>query len=260
MTSQSDSQLSTDARQLLESYGGIPAEEITDHVVKVRDEAWEVFPYPCIGQFCFLDLSLKHTTVYPEVPQHLAEGQRLFDMACCFEQEIRQLVADGAPSENIYGCDLREEYVKLGYQLFQDRNRLQSHFLAADIFDKSSSLADLRGTFDMVYAGSFFHLFNYDDQIEVSTTVARLFRPVKGSFIVGRQVGTVNAAAHDHRTNPTGKMYRHNPRSLKEMWEKIGHDLGVSFTVDATLQQLPSDHFRFHTEDTRLIHFVIRRE
>lgn len=255
-----NSQLSADARLLLESYSGIPSDDVVDHVIQVRDEAWKVFPYPCIGQFRFLDLSMKYTKEYPEILERLSQGQRLLDMACCFGQEIRQLVADGAPSENIYGCDLREEYVELGYRLFRDRERLQSRFLTADIFAESSPLTELRGTFDIVYAGSFFHLFDYDDQVKVSEAVAKLLRPVKDSMIVGRQVGSVNAAAHDHKTNPTGKMYRHNPESLDQQWKTIGNDLGVSFSVDATLHELSKDHYRFHTEDTRRIHFTIRRE
>ncbi|KAF9734977.1 methyltransferase domain-containing protein [Paraphaeosphaeria minitans] len=57
-------------------------------------------------------------------------------MACCFGQGIRQLVADGAPPENIFGCDLRKEYVELGYQLFRDHGRLHGQLLTADIFEK----------------------------------------------------------------------------------------------------------------------------
>ena len=254
-----ESQLSTDARSLLQSYSKIPPEDVTDHVIKLRDEAWDIFPYPCIGQFRFLDLSLKYTKEYQEILDRLAKGQRVLDMACCFGQEIRQLVADGAPSENIYGCDLRKEYVELGYRLFKDHDRLQSHFLTADIFEDPSPLTELRGTFDVVYTGSFFHLFDYEDQVRVSKAVAKLLRPVEGSFIAGRQIGAVTAAAHDHRTNPTGKMYRHNPESLKDMWNKIGNDLGVTFHVEATLHELSQDHFRFHNGDTRRIHFTIRR-
>jgi len=254
-----DTQLSPEACHLLETYSGIPHDEVVDHIIKVRDEAWNIFPYPCIGQFRFLDLSMNQTKEYPEILQRLEEGQRLLDMACCFGQEIRQLVADGAPSENIYGCDLRKEYISLGYKLFGDGDRLQSHFLTADIFDESSPLTDMRGSFDMVYAGSFFHLFDYDDQLKVSTAVARLLRPKKGSMIVGRQIGAVNPGQQNHRTNPAGRMFRHNPESLRQMWQKIGDDLGVIFDVDAALHTLSDDHFGFHNDDTRRIRFVIRR-
>lgn len=255
-----DSQLSAEARDLLQNYSRIPSDKITEHVINLCNEAWKIFPYPCIGQFRFLDLSLKHTQEYPEILDRLAKGQRILDMACCFGQEIRQLVADGALSENIYGCDLRKEYVDLGYQLFCDHGRLQSRFITADIFDDSSPLMELKGTFDMIYTGSFFHLFDYADQVKVSKAVAKLLRPAKDSFIIGRQVGALEAAAHDHRTNPTGKMFRHNPQSLQEMWTEIGDALGVPFSVNATLHELSKDHFRFHGPDTRRIQFVVRRE
>lgn len=233
---------------------------MTDHVVRIRDEAWKIFPYPCIGQFRFLDLGLKQTKEYAEVLDRLRQGQRFLDMACCFGQEIRQLVADGAPSENMFGCDLRKEYVELGYKLFGDRDRLHSRFLIADILDHASDLTQLRGTFDMIYAGSFFHLFGYEDQIKVSTEVARLLRPEKGSMILGRRVGSVNAAEEDHAANPTGKMFRHNRESFRRMWEEIGNNLGVTFSVRATLKELSDDHQRIHTSDTRRIWFVVVRE
>ncbi|KAF2255137.1 hypothetical protein BU26DRAFT_151226 [Trematosphaeria pertusa] len=252
-------QITPAARHLLETYSGIPAEKIEDHVIRIRDEAWNIFPYPCIGQFRFLDLSLNQMKEYAEVLQRLQKGQQLLDMACCFGQEIRQLVADGAPSENIHGCDLREEYVALGYKLFGDHNTLRSKFLNADVFDENSALMELEGQFDMVYAGSFFHLWGYEDQVKASKAVARLLRPQKGSMILGRQIGSVIAAEHDHTTNPTGKMFLHNAESLKRVWEEIGDDLGVAFSVDANLQQLSENHSKFHTDDTRRIWFVIRR-
>lgn len=255
-----DDQLTREARDLLEGYSKIPPEEVEDHVVKLHNEAWKIFPYPCIGQFRFLDLSLRHMKEYPEVLERLQKGQRLLDMACCFGQEIRQLVADGAPSKNIYGCDLREEYISLGYKLFKDKDTLQANFITANIFDATSPLTELKGQFDIIYTGSFFHLWDYENQLTVSKAVAALLRPEKGSMILGRQVGAVDAAEHNHATNPTGKMYRHNPESLMKMWKEVGDSIGAKFVVEANLQLLSQDHFRFHTEDTRRIWFAIRRE
>jgi SAM-dependent methyltransferase len=153
-----EGQISPAARKLLETYSGISPENVESHVVKIRNEAWNILPYPCIGQFRFLDLSLNTTAEYPEILHRLSQGQRLLDMACCFGQEIRQLVADGAPAENIYGCDLREEYISLGYKLFKDEDTLRTKFLLADILDPTSPLAEFKSHFDMIYAGSSFHL------------------------------------------------------------------------------------------------------
>ncbi|KAF2877220.1 hypothetical protein BDV95DRAFT_141169 [Massariosphaeria phaeospora] len=255
-----EDRISPAARRLLEGYSGIAADKIVQHVVEIRDAAWQIFPYPCIGQFRFLDLSLNQMKEYAEVLKRLNEGQKLLDMACCFGQEIRQLVADGAPSDNLYGCDLRKEYIELGYKLFGDGDKLGTKFLTADIFDSTSALTALRGQLDMVYAGSFFHLFGYEDQVTVSKAVASLLRPRPGSMILGRQIGSVNAAEHGHKTNPTGTMFRHNVESVQDMWTQIGNDLGVSFAVTANLQDLEGDHFRFHTNDTKRIWFTIRRQ
>ncbi|KAF1944043.1 hypothetical protein EJ02DRAFT_342145 [Clathrospora elynae] len=246
-----------ETQRLLETYSSIPSDQVFDHVVKVRDNAWEVYPYPCIGQFQFLEPNFTELDEFDEVVERLRKGQKLLDMACCFGQTIRQLVNGGAPAENITGSDLQPDFIELGYKLFKDRDTLQSKFLVADIFDSSSALADMRGSIDMVYAGSFFHLWGMKEQVSVSKAVAALLRPKPGSMILGRQIGAIEAT---EKVAPTGTMYRHNVESFKKMWKEIGDDLGVSFTVDAKLKMLTSDYFLFHPDDTRRIWFVIRRE
>lgn len=273
--------LSLAARELLIKYSKIPAEEVEDHVLKIREAAWEIFPYPCIGRFRFLDLGFTKSAEYPEVLKRLQEGERFLDIGCCFGQAIRQLVLDGAPSENMYGSDLRGEYMELGYDLFGDRDTLKSTFITADILDATSPLAELKGTFDIIFAGSFFHLWGYEDQTKVSKLVVELLRPRKGSMIVGRQVGTVHGFQPGHAPNTIeglkeiwksaegksqpgsaqsskGQMFQHNVESFKEMWKGIGEDIGVTFAVDA---QLEVPKFVDPTStDVRRISFTIRRE
>ncbi|KAF2818717.1 hypothetical protein CC86DRAFT_308460 [Ophiobolus disseminans] len=250
-----DSQIPEVARRLLETYSGIPPDGIVDHVVNVRNDAWKVHPYPCIGQFRFLEPGLDGIEEYEEVVKRLQDGQKLLDMACCFGQTIRQLVADGAPADNIYGCDLQPDFIELGYKLFKDRDKLQTKFLVADVFDTESALNDLKGDLDIVYAGSFFHLWGLEQQKQVSKTVASLLRPQSGSMIVGRQVGAVNAG---ERAVPTGTMFCHNVDSFKTMWKEIGDDLGVTFTVKASLKVLGHDHFM--GDQTRRIWFSVKRQ
>jgi SAM-dependent methyltransferase len=252
-----DSQIPAQTRQLLETYSGVPAEEVIEHVVTVRNEAWKIFPYPCIGQFRFLEPGIDELDEYREAVERLQGGQKLLDMACCFGQTIRRLVADEAPGENIYGCDLQPDFIQLGYKLFKDRGKLKSNFLTADIFDPRSSLVDLKGQVDIVYAGSFFHLWGMEQQREVSKAVFSLLRPQQGSLILGRQVGAVEAA---EKISATGAMYRHNVESFKKMWKELGEELDVQLTVQAKLQTLKSDHFMVESDDTRRILFSVRRE
>jgi hypothetical protein len=172
-------------------------------------------------------------------------------------QTVRQLVNGGAPSGNIYGTDLQPEFIELGYKLFKDRDKLRSKFLVADIFDSNSALADLNDQVDMVYAGSFFHLWGYEKQYEVSKAVVALLRPQADSMIFGRQIGASEAS---ERTGATGLMYRHNVESFKKMWKNVGEDLGINFTVEAKLTPLSITHRQFHSEDTKRLWFVIRHQ
>jgi len=257
----SPTQIPSAARRLLETYSHIPAEDVTAHVIAVRERAWEVCPYPCIGGFRFLDLSMAQTAEYPEILARLKEGETLLDMACCFGQEVRKLVADGAPAGNVWGSDLMGEFVELGYDLFLDRETLGSRFVVGDVFDQGSDLGQLRGKMDMVYAGSFFHLFGWEGQVQASKEVVRLLKPKKGSMIVGRQVGSTNPSVKEHKTNPTGEMYRHNVESLQKQWREIGEAMGVRFTVTGYLTELEGSHRKFHDpDDTKRIWFKVVRE
>jgi SAM-dependent methyltransferase len=198
---------------------------------------------------------------YKEILERLHQGQRFLDLGCCFGQEIRQIAADGAPTENIYGCDLEAKFLELGYKLFRDREHLKARFLSADIFDKASPLSELAGTLDMVYAGSFFHLFNYDGQFTAAKIAATLLRPQKGSMLFGRQTASGKANEETHIADPTKTMFQHDVESFKSMWADIGDDLGAGFHVEATLSvPRTAGPQGYSQSDTKWIHFVVRRE
>lgn len=163
--------------------------------------------------------------------------QTFLDLGCCFGQEVRRLVADGAPSEKLYGSDLREDFFKLGYDLFKDGETLKTKFIAADIFDSESGLKQINGEIDIIYAGSFLHLFDYQKQEAICVRIVKLLRQKPGSLLVGRQVGHEEAGAKAHRTNPDGEMFRHNVQSFKEMWEEVGKKTGTKWKVDASLSR-----------------------
>lgn len=253
--------ISNSTRALFEQYSKIPPEQVESHILAVRERAWQIHPYPCLGRFSFLSLSIEQTDVYSEILQRLKSGAKMLDLGCCFGQEIRKLVADGAPSENIYGADLERSFWDLGYDLFEDRQTLKTRFIQADIFDGHSALGELKGTLDIVYTGSFFHLFDYARQVQAGRNVARFLKPQKGSILVGRQVGGIKAGEREHRTNPKGgTMYRHDVESFQKMWTDIGEDLGLRFSIDARLFERGQDSIPFHQPDTRILRFVIRWE
>ena len=190
-----------------------------------------------MGRFRFLDFSISLHPLYPTVLARLKDSsQTLLDFGCCFAQDIRKLVADGVPSENLYGADLRLEFLDLGYELFQDKGRLKTTFLEADVFDDGEGgkeLKKLDGNIDIIHTASFLHLFGWDDQVRAGSRMVRLLRPsTKDALILGRQVGSVKPGEYPGRRDGVSR-YRHDPESFRKLWDSIGEETGTKWRVEA---------------------------
>ncbi|OAA57464.1 hypothetical protein SPI_07123 [Niveomyces insectorum RCEF 264] len=248
------------AWKLLQTYSHIPADEIEPHLRAVRDKAWAIFPYHCIGAWRFLDLYVTDLPQYPRVVERLRTGDRLLDAGCCFGYVLRQLAADGAPADHLAGADLHQAFIDLGYELFRDRATFAAQFVAGDMLQGVDLAADnagagagagdpalaaaLDGRFDIVHAASFFHLFNWVDQVRLGVRVVRFFRPPPASadpdrarLLFGRQVGTPTPTPEDaaERADPAQGRFHHSPATLQQLWDEIGQRTGTRWRVEANL-------------------------
>ncbi|KUI67393.1 hypothetical protein VM1G_03343 [Cytospora mali] len=206
------------AKEIFRDYSKIPDDEIVDHIHKVRDQAWEILPYPCIGVFRFLDLPACLSPVYPEVLSRVRAGETFLDLGCCFGQDIRKLVYDGAPSDNIVGVDVEPRFIDLGYELFRDRETLKARFLSGDIFAEDF-LEDLRGKVDIIFVGSFLHLFSFEQQEVIVAQLVKLLRKRKGSLVFGRHMATAESGGIT-TTNALGwSLYHHSPDTIRKLWD-----------------------------------------
>ncbi|KAH8902640.1 hypothetical protein BR93DRAFT_919711 [Coniochaeta sp. PMI_546] len=235
------------AWKLLESYSKIPHDEVEAHL---QATAWKIFPYGCIGRWRFLDLYITTLPVYPEVLERLKSGDTLLDAGCCFGYVLRQLALDGAPQANLIGADLRQEFIDLGYELFRDRDTFGGRFVAGNMLDPAdTALTSIDGKVDLIHAASFFHLFNWDDQVRLGERLVRFFKPdAKKALVFGRQVGN-----RSPRTQQEGGRYRHDPETLQELWDEIGRKTGTRWKATATLH----DDFVAHDEQRVLIKFAV---
>ena len=236
--------LDTPARELLEQYSEIPSEKVIPHITEVRERAWEIFPYPCIGQFRFLELSISMHPAYKKILKRLkgageggeggGEGQTLLDMGCCFAQDIRKLVFDGVVGSRLYACDLAPEFLDLGYDLFLDRDKIKAKFFTADVFQEDGELSKLEGKIDVIYAASFLHLFSWDNQIKVCKRMIKVLKPKKGSTVFGRQVGEVKAT--ERKRWASGQdVWRHDEESFIRMWQVVGEETGTKWGVETDM-------------------------
>jgi hypothetical protein len=237
--------------------------------ISQREEAWKIFPFPCIGQMRFLDFSLARMPSYDKILARLRDSAapaRLLDVGCCFGQDLRRLVADGAPSENLVGLDLESQFLVLGYELFADREFFKGQMVAGDIFDESphGPVALLKGTIDIAHAASFFHLFNWDEQVNAGVHLVRMMKKAPDALVVGRQVGSSMGEERPSPTNPNSNMYFHSPDSFKRLWVVISERTDTNWDVNAWLEVTPThskraDKKQWKDNRIQLLYFEVRQ-
>ncbi|KAJ5317856.1 hypothetical protein N7508_002364 [Penicillium antarcticum] len=208
-------------------------------------------------------MGISQSPVYPEILGRLKSGQKLLDIGCALGQEIRQLVLDGVASENLYAADLRRDFYEVGYHLFKDRETLKSEFIEADIFDANSALVQkLTSKVDIVNAGYFFHLFDWDRQVAAVKHVVRLVRMQPGSLLVGRQAGRKDPIDPDDKKNAP-QQYRHDIETWKRLWRQVEKETGTKWEVEAWMEPWEGADLvfaKYHPSvETCKLRFVSRR-
>ena len=151
---------------------------------------------------------------------------------------MRELVADGAPSKNVYGMDIEGKFFDLGYDLFRDRNTLRSTFLAGDILDPRVDWTAIDGKMDILNLSSFLHLFNWENQVRATRRLIQFLRPQPGSLIVRRHLGSLTAKEHPTLANDGSTNFRQNVESYERMWKQLGDETGTAWRVEASLDMV----------------------
>ncbi|KAK6220778.1 hypothetical protein LQW54_001970 [Pestalotiopsis sp. IQ-011] len=206
-----------------------------------RERGFASNPYPCIGLYRFTILTLHTHPLYEKIVERLkAPGATYLDVGCCFGQELRQLVLDGLPPENLIGIDIAGALIEHGYELFLDR-QLESRFGVIDVFKGPDqpmwAEIEERGV-DVLYCSAFFHLFPLQDQVAAAKLIARLVK--KDGVLVGRQIGSTEPS--DVAAIQVGSSsYRHNVETLDSMWREVSEGTGTEWKVEGTLDMVGID-------------------
>ena len=108
--------------ELLQQFSPTPSHRLdeSNHAQKLtihqREQGFASNPYPCIGLYRFLNLTLLTHPLYNAILQRLKSSDASYlDLGCCFGQDLRQLVNDGVPSERLVGLDIAEPLIERGY-------------------------------------------------------------------------------------------------------------------------------------------------
>jgi hypothetical protein len=204
-----------------------------------RDKLWKAAPYLCIAYGTFLQPQIRLTRGYDDILSRAKAGARVLDMASCLGQELRFLVNDGAPSDNLYGSDIVGPFWPIGYELFNDRDTFSATFIQSNIFDEASPLMKtLVGSCDIIFMCLFLHLFSYEKQVEAACNVVQLSKKAVGSTICGLSAGFDIAGNLTRRADESGGKdmeafrFRHNKDSFVEMWQQVSTATQTRWTVD----------------------------
>ncbi|KAH7014230.1 uncharacterized protein B0I36DRAFT_369209 [Microdochium trichocladiopsis] len=218
---------------LLNKYSRIPPDQQLEHIHKIRDQAWDIRVYPCIGIGAFLDPQLRLDPLYPTIIETLRNGGTLIDVGTFIGHDLRRLAYDGdIPTDKLYGIDI-VDWEAVGYDFFRDKDTFQGTFIQADIL--SGSLAEVRGTdsakqqalarltedkADVVFISQVLHQWDWEGQVHAASNLAAGFSKV-GTLIMGNQMGTTQGAREVGLDALDGaKAWRHDAQSIARMFEE----------------------------------------
>ncbi|KAH7042119.1 hypothetical protein B0J12DRAFT_630145 [Macrophomina phaseolina] len=243
---------SREGLEVLQSYGGVPKDEVLAHALQVRDKAWAKYTFPCIGMLAFLHFSISQTSAYPEILERVKGGDSVIDFGTFFGQDLRKLAADGAPTDKLYGTDIEGYFWDLGYELFRDSSRFRGTFIEADSLDTSDSsplLSQLRGQISIIHCSHFLHLFPRADTVKIiSELFLPLLKPEPGSMIVGRNVGLKEArmvktlvASQSSRVSNPEESFSHNAETWRELLDEVSERTGTRWEFE--VEQIDLDAY-----------------
>ncbi|KAJ5287485.1 hypothetical protein N7478_003171 [Penicillium angulare] len=223
--------------QLLQTYTKMKPENIESHVKYIARKGWNVLRYPCFQQFLFLHLDLSRSPLYQEVTKQARSGSLLLDIGCGLGQDLRRLVQDGAPGENLIGLEIQQAYIDLGYEFFQDNSTLECKFLVQDFFKDTPELTALAKKISIMNSGYFMHMFDWKKQLDVAKRMIDLMAPGKGSIITGVNFGSTRSAGPFSDVPPGfDTIFLHNKRSLSGIWSEAAKATDTEWKFDCVLE------------------------
>ncbi|MCJ1347442.1 hypothetical protein MMC31_005667, partial [Peltigera leucophlebia] len=269
-------------RQLLEEYSGISASEVEAHIYKIvsvlkidnislRDMAWEIFPWPCVGQFWFVSFFLSLHPAYPSVLARFRSSDststpiKFLDLGTGLGQDLRKLAFDGVPVQSLYGSDIAPEYERIGHQLFRDGDRFTGRFIVADFFEEDpekSGLAKTEGSWDVINIMLILHLFDLPTQIQACRRILKLLSRKPGSMVIGEQTGSTEPREHvlkppfaaegEYKT-----IYQQSDETFIEMWRVVGREAGRELKIEVVYDDQEHRDRYFSGPEQRLLLFTV---
>lgn len=243
---------------------GISPSQLVQHVEHIHHKAFEIHPWPMIGGYHFLQTYINKQDIFEKLLPRLQHGDaNILDLGCALGQDVRVLISCGVPPCSIYALDYMQDLWDVGFELFNDeigtkRGMEEVTFRQHDFLQGVPE--QWKGQMDVVFAGAFFHVFDYEDQVKASRNAAKLLKPQSGSLIFGYQLGRLTAVEGPSfaSTSKSGKTFLHNQKSFEKLWCDIGEELNVQFDISFMFYSEGVEDFIKIDHEFRRIQFVVK--
>lgn len=205
-----------------------------------RDRANQIHPSPRTGQPSFLTSGLRQLPCFDRVLARLRAGDTFLDVGCGLGQEARYLAhLDDISSEQLYGLDLHQSLVDLGYELFRDYENLASVFTSGDLIARRTSpqgepLNLFEEACNVIYLGELLDKWDHDNQILAARRLVSFSKP--GSVIIGTNSASLLPGTYP-KANGNGSIFRHDMDSFRRFWARIGKDTYTLWEVEGDMQE-----------------------
>jgi len=166
-------------------------------------------------------------------------------------QELRSLAHAGIPTKQLCGSDTNLDFMATSFDLFNDKDSFQGSLIPANIFDEDVFEQAWKGwesSFDIVHAGLFLHLFNYEQQLLVCEKIIKLLRKEKGTMFLGEMVGCAGSGERGEGTDAKfwkegeeRKQFLHDVEGFQRLWDDVATRTGTAggWRVEGTFREKP---------------------
>ena len=202
------------------------------------------------------------TPNYAHILERLQAGSSFLDIGCFLGQDLRRLLADGAPADNLFAMDIVNHW-DVGYELFCDRDRFSAHFFETDVLFPNTQLVALRGKVDILYITHVLHQWDWENQVKCLLQLVGLSSG-PGAMVVGFQIGSAGERNILASGLAKSDAYWHDPNSFAEIWDRVSRETGTRWESKASL--MTWEEVGWNPKDTeylgsaaRVIEFAVTR-
>jgi SAM-dependent methyltransferase len=190
--------------------------------------------------------------------QRKGSTDRFLDVGCFVGQIARAFAFSGVDTEKLYGTDLEQAYLDLGFDLFRDEHKMRrEHFIAGDMLQepRDPRLDAFVGKITLINASSFFHLFDLPQQIKAAKRCVEFLDPdAQDAMIFGRMTGRADPGGMVQ--GPGGsKLFLHSAESWAQLWREVGESTGTVWLTEYEL----IDDVEFETVNQKFTEAGVKR-